>query len=291
MRVVTWWAVFAAGFLIAAPSFGQTLPPVPSVNAPELSACGPVPYSVGEAVNSLELSGRIGLSAIDALAGVPDVEGAGGRRVIRTAYAGMRHQAMSAVFDSLGCRIIAHLRQQNSPDAQDKILQVQNAIASLQMQMGNIQGAIDEGFAARTELTNAYAASQRISGAPTLEATITSAALSDIDPEQLFINQTIRERWGNLSFGEIVSVGGCQVVVRAALSDGTSSLQRSLADTKSILISYLDPNIPQSISFAKLYSTLSGNPTGGSAVSSATLRSCAQTARDTNVNLDGAANR
>ncbi|MNX17055.1 hypothetical protein D3C86_469310 [compost metagenome] len=230
-------------FLCLIPALAQT-PPLPAV-------CKPIPYAVGDALKGGEVAGRLGAGALGKLLKLPEISGVTGGEIVKTAYAGMNSQAMSDVFDVLGCRVKAFIKDSDT-DAEKKRAAVTMAVAHLNGEMAFIQSAYSSGPDAVGALKAQYFNASRADGAPVLNPAITSEALRSIDTDKLFINVETRKWWGGLDFGSNVSIQACSGVVRAAISDGGSSLQQSLAATRDILTNYLDPDLPPVVALSKL---------------------------------------
>jgi hypothetical protein len=182
---------------------------------------------------------------------LPDLSGRAGVEVVSSAYAGLSIQAMSEVFDALGCRVKAFIKDTDT-DADKKRAAVTLAIARLNGEMAFIQSAYSNGMDGVGALREQYLNATRSEAAPVLDYAITNAALASIDTDKLFINGRTTKWWGGLDVGSAISVQGCGGVVQAAIADGGSALQRGLASTREILINYLDPNVPLVVPLAKL---------------------------------------
>lgn len=252
-------------------------PPLPVQTAtPAAAAACAIPYVVGEQMTDAQLSARFSLGAIKGLAGVPDIQARAGRQVIRSAYAGVVSQAMSAVLDAYRCKIKAHIEAQNVPDGAAKLAQVDDAIAAIRFEIAVIQNAAAQPAPALSDIQQAYLA--RTSRPPTMPAVdraLLDAALADLDPEALFIRSELRQKWAGLHFGSIANVSACGGVVKAAISDGGSLLQRALADVKPILINYLDKNVRPITPLAQALVAASATPYPTAAALNATnFRAC-----------------
>lgn len=273
-------AVTSAGLLLwspAAPALAQQSPKpeAPARPASATAAPGkgtapaavpkpdpcPIPYAVGEQVKGGELEARFGGGALSKLVKLPDIEGRGGAEVVRTAYAGITSQAMSAVFDAYACRIKGFIVKTAPPEAASKSAAVDRGLVRLRLEMGLIQNAAEQGTEALTIIRDGYLdAETRAANAPVLDATITKAALADVNSNALFISQVTKQQWIGLKVGPHISAQACGGVVQAAISDGGSSLQRALASAQSILINYLDPNTPPNVALADLFVHASASP-------------------------------
>lgn len=253
---------------------------------PYREQCGSIPYSAGEAVSEVELTGRLGGHVLDKLADLPDLTVFGGQRVTRSAFAGLRQQAMGAVLDAYACRIAAEIRSRGGDSEQEQLRLLGAAVANLNLEMSTLAGLPDEDFRTRLYAKGYYQEqTTRKPTDPTIDRAIVDAALKGLDTNKLFINTMERQRWLGLKFAGVAEVQGCETIIKAALSDGSSSLQRSLADLKSILTNYLDANIAPVVSLAVLANTLSGNAAGETAVSSSSLSACAAAAKQSQINL------
>ena len=236
-------SVFIGLLVCVLPISAQT-PPVPAV-------CKAIPYSVGDALKGGEVAGSLGAGALGKLLKLPDISGHAGVEIVKTAYAGMNSQAMSDVFDVLGCRVKAFIKDTDR-DAEKKRAAVTMAVARLNGEMAFIQSALAAGPDAVGALKEQYLDASRADTAPVLDSAITSEALRSIDTDKLFINVETKKWWGGLDFGANISVQACGGVVKAAISDGGSALQQSLAATRDILTNYLDPNLPPVVALSKL---------------------------------------
>lgn len=252
MRASVARATVILGLLIwSMPSLSQVTPSTTQVT------CKPIPYTVGTALQGAEIAARLGAGALDRLAKLPDLSGVAGVEVVKTAYAGMSSQAMSEVFDALGCRVKVFIKDSDT-DAEKKRAAVTMAIARLNGELAYVQGANAAGFEALAALKEQYLNAVRLDTAPVLDSAITSAALASIDTNKLFLDVATKKFWGGLNFGA-VGIQACGGVVRAAIADGGSALQVSLASTRDILINYLDPNVPPVVALAKLM-VVAGTP-------------------------------
>ncbi|QQN74414.1 hypothetical protein [Croceicoccus sp. YJ47] len=248
--------------------------------------CGAIPYSAGEALSEVELTGRLGGNVLDKLVDLPDLTVFGGQRVTRSAFAGLRQQAMGAVLDAYACRISAEIRARGGESEQEQLRLLGAAVANLNLEISTLAGLPDEDFRTRLAAKDYYQEqTTRKPTDPTIDRAIVDAALNGLDTNKLFINITERQRWLGLNFAGVAELQGCQTIIKAALSDGSSSLQRSLADLRSILTNYLDANIAPVVSLAVLANTLSGNPAGATAVSSSSLSACAAAVQQSEINL------
>lgn len=267
-------ALTASG-TVALPQVPSPTVPSPTVPAAVGDPC-PIPYIVGEQLSGGELSARFGLAAIKRLSKLPNLEARAGREVLRTAYAGVSSQAMAAVLDAYGCRIRAYLARTGAADAAAKMTAVEAAIAQLKGHMAVVQNAAQQPAPALGEVQQTlFAMTQRPDGAPTVDRAVLSAALADVDPERLFLSVEERRRWAGLQFGPIVDVSACGGVIKAAISDGGSSLQRGLADVKVILINYLDKNTSPIVALSQLFVDASATPPMTTAAINATsFRNC-----------------
>lgn len=248
----------------------------PSTTPAPAAACASViPYSIGDKVKGFELAGRFSLGALSKLKGLPNITLRGGKEVVQTAYAGMTQQAMATVFDAYACRISEYLKAKGDPDADKKVSAVNDAIADLQGEMGAIQKVAAPGapIADFLDLKNDYKTRVRGAEDPVLDRAVVNAALADIDSEKLFINVTLKQYWGGLDIPGAIALKGCGGVVKAAISDGGSSLQRSLADAKFVLANYLDPATKLKIALGRLMNDIAAQPTI-SPIADATFKGC-----------------
>lgn len=239
------------------PSTGTTNP---SSTLPAVDSC-PIPYVVGEAMSGGEMAVRFSNSALSKLAKLPNVGARGGYEVVKTAYAGVSSQAMVAVFEAYGCRVKKFMSAKGAVDVAEKARAVDKAIAMLSIELARIQVASEQGLDAINELKADYIdAENRSERAPVLDSAITNAALADVDTGKLFIGQEQRRRWMSLDVASVASVSACGGVVKAAISDGGSTLQRALGNTKTIFINFLNPDVPPYVALASLLNSASASP-------------------------------
>lgn len=256
----------------------QTAAPAP---APAPDPCA-IPYTIGDAVKGKEIAVSLETGALKKLAKIPNIEAAAGKEVVRTAYAGMTNQAMEQVWLAYACRIQNHLKKTNDPAAAAKVQAVEGALAELNGHMAVMQAGSDEGAAGMMELMKVINGfNTRPEGAPTLDFTIATAALADVDPSALFLVKTTKEYWTGVQVSGVLNVNACGGVVRAALSDGGSSLQVALASSKQILINYLDPNKQQKIALLSLLNNVTTKPTVVTVPNTTTFKGCATQAANT----------
>jgi hypothetical protein len=243
--------------------WAQTPVPGPTTSpatSPPVDPC-PIPYVVGEALSGGEMAVRFSSGALGKLAKLPDIGVRGGYEVVKTAYAGVSSQAMVAVFEAYGCRVKNFMRAKGATDVEEKARAVDKAIAMLSIELARIQVASEQGLGAINELKADYIdADTRSERAPVLNAVIINASLADVDPDKLFISQETKKKWASLDVASYASISACGGVVKAAISDGGSTLQRALGNTKSIFINYLNSDVPPYVALASLLNSASANP-------------------------------
>lgn len=267
-KVASMSVALALGALATFPASAQKLPV-------SIATQCPIPYSVADQIKGGELAAKFGAAALSKLAKVPEIEAKGGLQIVKSAYAGVTSQAMSSVLEAYGCRINAYLDKTAPTDKVAKVEAVENAIARLELEMAGIQSAAEEGSAALKAIKDEYLANdKRAANAPVLDFAITSAALADVDPTALFISTTVKEGWLGLKVGPYVDVSACGGVVEAAISDGSSSLQKSLSEAKAILINYLDPKKPPYIGLSKLFVSVAVSPIKKATADNVSFKGC-----------------
>ncbi len=252
-----------------------------------VSECPDIPYTVGEQVESVELSARFGGSALNELVKLPNLRAYGGQKTVRSAFAGMRQQAMNAVMRVYGCMIAEELAKQAPDDLDEQVMQLNAGLTSLRLQMAILAGWADFSASEKFEISERIGArTTRESDAGTIDPAILDAAIGGLRTDELFISVVTRQRWLGLDFAGVIDVQGCETIVRAAISDGSSSLQRSLADVQQILLNHLDAGVAPNVALSELALTMADNPAGQTTVSNAALTSCTQTAESSDINLN-----
>lgn len=221
----------------------------------------PIPYAIGETLSGGEMEARLANGALSKLAKLPNIGARGGYEVVKTAYAGVSSQAMAAVLAAYGCRVKRYMQTTGTVDATEKSKAIDKAVSWLTAELAQIQTASEQGSDAIKEMKVDYLNTEtRPDRAPVLDFAITSAALADIDPNTLFINKSEIRKWLSLDIATYASVSACGGVIKAAISDGGSSLQRALANAKSIFINYLDPEQPPYIALSSLLVSAAASP-------------------------------
>ncbi len=268
--------VLVVGTLAGSIAWAQK-PPAAPAPAPVVGSCPSVPYSVGEAATGGEIAARFDASVLNGLLKLPNVTARTGYEVVKTAYAGMSSQAMSAVFAAWQCRISAYIDGSKAVDADAKKAAVRKAITQLNIHMAVIQNAAGLSTDSLDALGDKFLNMEtRSESAPVLDAAITQAALASIDPNALFIDKITKSYWLTLNVGAKTGVSACGGVVKAAISDGGSALQASLASTKSILIDYLDPTLPPAVALSNLLVAASVSPIKPSVSPGSTFKNCTE---------------
>lgn len=240
--------------------------------------CGPFPYSVEWQVTGGEIAAKFRAGALAGLRSLPAIEGRAGGEIVRTAYAGMANQAMEVVLVQYGCRIKAYMVLSGTPDAELKGFVVDRAVALLSGEMGSIQNAaLKPTGDDLTKFKVQYAKMmKREPDEPTLDSAILLGALKRYNPNTLFISQTSAQIWGSVEVGSALAVTACGGVVRAAISDGTSALQSSLARVQSILSNYLNSSVPPYASLLSLYNTLAVVPGTDATAAKFSFKDCSK---------------
>jgi hypothetical protein len=264
-------SIFAAA-ASAQPAIAPAATPA-SASGPAAQICKPIPYQVGVAVKGAEVAANFSAAAIKKLASLPDFSARAGVEVVKPAYAGMVAQAMSDVFDALGCRVTTFIKD-TDVDAEKKREAVRLGIARLNGELSIVQAAYGGGLPGVMMLVDRNVAAARADGAPVLDPAIISAALRSIDTDALFIKEVTTTFWGSLDYGKYASVSACGGLVKAAISDGGSAMQKALASTRDILVNYLDPNTALVVSLGKLM--VAGAPITANPLPAATFKGCTQ---------------
>ncbi len=279
MRFNPCGVVCVTAFLVWAGAAGQALaaaaplPPTATAVPVWVAAC-PIPYAVGEASTSSQISARLAVGSLKVLKGSPDLNANAGREILRSAYAGMKNEAMQAVAQAYACRINAYIDAQALPDPAAKKMAVTVAVAQLTAELGFIANAAQNNADLALQYTRILSMTTRPPDSPVLDTAIYDAALATVDPGPMFLSSQERSRWIQANITGLVRVGACDQVVRAAISDGTSSLQTGLAQVKSILRNYLDAATPPLIASAAILNSLSVSPAGSAVPPVANVRSC-----------------
>lgn len=240
--------------------------------------CDPFPYSIGWQVTGGEVAAKFGAGAVRGLRQLPAIDIRGGGEIVRTAYAGMANQAMEAVLVQYGCRIKAYMTLSGAPDAELKAFVVDRAVALLTGEMGSIQSAAlkptnDDLLKIKLQYATAM---KREEGEPTLDSAVLLGALSRYNPNTLFISQTTAKFWGSADVGAALAVTACGGVVRAAISDGTSSMQSSLSRVQSILSNYLNGSVPPYASLLTLFNSLAVVPGTDATAAKFSFKDCSK---------------
>lgn len=234
-------------------------------------SCGAPPYSVGIAVAGGQVLAHVGEDAIKAL---PELSLRAGGEVARSAYAGMRNQAVGEVLQWYRCRLEHNLRTDGGEDTEKKVSALYDTFGDIETQIILAEAASGSGFDSFQQYINSLADVERSRSGLTLAPATFDRYFADVDPERTWIKTTTVRGWieGGASG---VTISACGGIVRAAISDGSSSLQASLARLKSGLRNYLDPGRQPRIGLLGMLAGFAGNPVNLTPAQAQTFQGCA----------------
>jgi hypothetical protein len=254
-----WIACASVAFVVSAsPAMSQTRPTTGSSQPPTSEAgCGQPPFAVGNRVIGGEVLAQI---ADREIRGVPNLSARAGAEVMRSAYAGIANQALVRLLGWYQtCKLEPHLRSQNPADLDRQLADLAAAFDELTGVIADTSNASTGTPTEFRDYTRDLRRARRAPGAFTLAPAQFDQIMRGLDPEALWIRETTLQGWIGVDL-EAVTISACGGVVRAAISDGGSSLQAALGDVQPILRLYFDPQRHPSTAYLRLANHMSGNP-------------------------------
>jgi hypothetical protein len=262
--------VCASLALLAIPAVSQAQEVTPTQTYASHS-CGTAPLSIGVAVAGGEILVSAGEETIK---GLPGLELRAGGEVARSAFAGMRNQAMTSVIGWYECRLIHNIRVDGGPDAEARVGALRAAMADINSQLMLAQAARESSFSDYQSYVQSLSTLQRPPAPFLVPPGTFDRYFADTKPNDVWIRTRTIRGWieGGTSGVKVTACGG---VIMAALSDGSSSIQASLASIQSSLKNYFDGAIPPRVGLLGALSGYASNPVSLTTAEARTFEGCA----------------
>jgi hypothetical protein len=262
--------VCASLALLAIPAVGHAQQVTPAQTYAS-HPCGTAPLSIGVAVAGGEVLVSTGENSIKSL---PGLELRAGGEVARSAFAGMRNQAMTTVLGWYECRLAHNIRVDGGPNAEARVGALRTALSHLNRELMLAQAARESSFADYRDHIRSLDTLER----PTNPFLITPGTFdryfADTNPEALWGRTSTLRGWveGGTSGVKVTACGG---IVMAALSDGGSSIQRSLTSLQSSLKNYFDGAVSPDVGVLGALTGYASNPVSLTPAENRTFEGCA----------------
>ena len=230
------------------------------------------PFAVGNAVAGGEILARAGENALKRL---PGLEVSAGLQISRTVYAGMRNQALGEVLGWYQCLIREAVTAQGGPDLAARLDSIDLTFLELSTQFDMAESASSESSAAFNARLTELSTYQRPADAFVISPATFAQYVAGVNPSATWIRVESIEVWGTASAGA-VSVSACGGVVRKAISDGGSALQRGMGSMQAGLVNFLDPQRNPRVGLTALLRPFAANPATIQGIPPTSFRGCAQ---------------
>jgi hypothetical protein len=226
---------------------------------------------VGVAVAGGEILASVGE---DTIKGVPAGNISAGAELARSAYAGMRNQAMSLVLEWYQCRLEHSIRVDGGADVEDRVGAMRAAIVEVDSQLILAQAASERSFADFTGFINGLGTTGRPPEAYTLAPAKFDQYFADVDAQQTWIRTTTVRGWitGGPRGVRITACGG---IIMAALSDGGSSIQASVSGVQAALKNYFTASMTPRVGLLQMARGYAASPVSLTPTEAGTFQGCA----------------